>query len=864
MKSINITHFRMRAVMTLLVALLTSTMAWAQYVFVIANPSNAGEVRVGKSMELGAYMDGSHFIFDAEPGETIYFDFHPYSGWQFTGEITNDAGLSDLTLLDNGLYSFTMPEYEGMLLINIKIFFEEEPVIVEGVNINEDNFPDENFRKWLLSQSYGKDAVITDAEMTSITKINARSCKIQDLTGIEFFTELTELDVCNTVDTPEENWNKITSIDLSSNTKLRKLWCGYNQITSLDLSDCPDLRNLDCGNNLLTELDVSGNTYLSLLYCMDNQLTELNVVNNPYLAVLACNGNQLTELDIPENLPLEQLFCENNNLTTIDVTNHDKLMLFNCNNNQLTSLDLTGCTELFQLYCYNNKINGEAMTDLVNSLETPSGGGYMVVIDLDSGIEQNDITKEQADVAKAKGWSVEAIENDDFVRYPKSNTHDYVDLGLSSGTLWATCNVGANNPKDAGLFFAWGDTEGHGNDVSDEYLFSWENYKWGETIDENTYFTKYCSDSSWGLDGFTDGKYELDPEDDAAYVNWGSIWRTPTKEQFDELLNECTWTPMTIGDVNGYEVTGPNDNSIFLPETGWRIDDMLLDGGAYWSRSTNPDDVGGAFYLGWDDYGWYEFGGRLDGQCIRPVISNDVIELVDNGQNSGTIETAATIDKTFDVKLSGRKLYKDGEWGTLCLPFSLSAEQLSASPLAGADIRALATASVTGHHVDLAFGNSESGITAGTPYIIKWEADTENPIITDPVFNGVTISNETNDFVSEDSHVNFIGYYDAFTVSPSDDPLIYYLTSGNSLTYTAKERTLKACRAFFTFTANDENSANDFTFNIDFGNGLNFIQNVKSDNNEEDIWYDLSGRRLNGKPTQKGIYVTKGQKVVIN
>ena len=246
MKSINITHFCIRAAMTLLVALLTSTTVYAQYVIVIANPYEAGEVRVGKSQDLGAYLNGSTLIDDAEPGETIYFDFKAYSGYQFAGITYDGVSSDDVTQLENGLYSFTMPEYEGLLMLQIFINFEKAPVIVTGININEENFPDENFRKWLLSQSYGKDAVITDAEMAGITKINARACKIQDLTGIEFFTELTELDVCNTIDTPEENRNKITSIDLSLNAKLRKLWCGYNQITSLDLSDCPDLRDLDC------------------------------------------------------------------------------------------------------------------------------------------------------------------------------------------------------------------------------------------------------------------------------------------------------------------------------------------------------------------------------------------------------------------------------------------------------------------------------------------------------------------------------------------------------------------------------------------------------------------------------------------
>ena len=441
----------------------------------------------------------------------------------------------------------------------------------------------------------------------------------------------------------------------------------------------------------------------------------------------------------------------------------------------------------------------------------------------------------------------------------------FVDLGLTSGTLWATCNIGADNPQDAGLFFAWGDTVGHGSDPSDGYFFSWDNYKWCVVVDYFSHFTKYCTESSSGNDGFADGKYELDPEDDAAYINWGSEWRTPSKEQFDELKNECTWTLKTIGDVKGYEVVGQNGNSIFLPETGWRIDDMLLDGGAYWARSANPEDTGGAYYLGWDDWGEYEYGGRVNGQCVRPVINPyKYIQLVDDAVNSDAIATAASSDDTYEVKLDGRTLFKDGEWNTLCLPFNLTAEQLSASPLAGADIRTLTSASVTGHHVDLTFGSNESSLTAGTPYIVMWEADTKIPTIIDPVFRGVTLSDEKHDFVSADGHVNFIGYYDAFTILPSDDPLVYYLTTGNILKYTTKERLLKACRTYFTFTPSDGSSANDFTFDISFGGDPNSIHTAITENDKTaGVWFDLSGRRLNGKPSQKGIYVTDGQKVVI-
>jgi hypothetical protein len=477
--------------------------------------------------------------------------------------------------------------------------------------------------------------------MAGITKIVARGCSIEDLTGLQFFTELTELDASNSEEMhPMEQWNHISSINLSGNSKLRVLWLDNNQITSINLSPCSDLRILGINNNRLMNLDVSDNAALSKLSCENNQLNSLDITNCPNLGVLSCYGNELIELNVSENLSLEQLYCENNQLTSIDVTNHDKLMLFNCNNNQLTALDLTGCTELYQLYCYNNQINGEAMDDLANSLETPPRGGYMVVLDLESETEQNAITEEQIAVAKAKTWSVEGIRGEDFYPLGNNDEHEYVDLGLTSGTLWATCNVGATRPQDVGLFFAWGDTEGHGSDISDGYYFSWENYKWGEVIDEATYFTKYCTDSSQGKDGFADGKYELDLEDDAAYKNWGSEWRTPSKEEFDELKAECIWTPMTIGEVKGYEVEGPNGNTIFLPETGWRIDDMLLEGGAYWSRSSNPEDVGGAYYLGWDDWGEYEYGGRTDGQCVRPVVNKEAPSLLGDVNGDGSITVA--------------------------------------------------------------------------------------------------------------------------------------------------------------------------------------------------------------------------------
>ena len=159
------------------------------------------------------------------------------------------------------------------------------------------------------------------------------------------------------------------------------------------------------------------------------------------------------------------------------------------------------------------------------------------------------------------------------------DTHEYVDLGLPSGTLWATCNVGANAPEEYGDYFAWGETE-----PKEEY--SWENYRWcNGTI--NT-LTKYCFKSSYGYNGYTDDKTELDPEDDAAYVNWGPEWRMPTYDQINELFSQCTQEWKETNGVYGRLFTGPNGNTLFLPAAGYPGSESLRSAdsvGNYWSRT---------------------------------------------------------------------------------------------------------------------------------------------------------------------------------------------------------------------------------------------------------------------------------------
>jgi len=210
------------------------------------------------------------------------------------------------------------------------------------VEINETNFPDENFRNYLLSQEYGADGILTDEEIAGVTELYLSSRNIQSLKGIEYFTALTML-YCLT--------NQLTSLDVSKNTALTSLDCGVNQLTSLDVSKNTALTSLNCGGNLLTSLDVSQNTALITLSCYGNLLTSLDVSKNTALISLSCFTNNLTELNLSKNTELQNLYCGENPLKKLDISDKAMLASLNCNIcTQLTELNLYACFNLRELY----------------------------------------------------------------------------------------------------------------------------------------------------------------------------------------------------------------------------------------------------------------------------------------------------------------------------------------------------------------------------------------------------------------------------------------------------------------------------------------------------------------------------------
>ena len=187
-----------------------------------------------------------------------------------------------------------------------------------------------------------------------------------------------------------------------------------------------------------------------------------------------------------------------------------------------------------------------------------------------------------------------------------------VDLGLPSGTKWASCNVGATAPEEHGGYYAWGETE-------EKSVYPFETYKYCNGSYDT--MTKYCTSSSYGI---VDNKTILEPCDDVATVKWGGAWRMPTFDEFKELEDKCTWEWTTLNGVYGYQVTGPNGNSIFLPAAGDRYDSEVYKCslGYYWSSTLGSGDCSHAICLYFksdDDYVVWIYDYRYYGRTVRPV-----------------------------------------------------------------------------------------------------------------------------------------------------------------------------------------------------------------------------------------------------
>ena len=245
------------------------------------------------------------------------------------------------------------------------------------------------------------------------------------------------------------------------------------------------------------------------------------------------------------------------------------------------------------------------------------------------------------------------------------NGHEYVDLGLPSGLLWATCNVGATKPEAYGDYFAWGET-------TTKKDYSWATYERCKGSEET--LTKYCNNSEYGNNGFTDNLTTLEAEDDAAAVNWKSGWRMPTKADFQELLTNTTNEEVTVNGVKGFKFTSKtNDNSIFLPVAEWGDGTSIGVGnsrGYYWASSLNeslPSSAGLLWLISADEPRNIQSEvslisqDRYRGHSVRPVIKKSELGIEINATNFPDANfrsyvAANTIDKDGNGWLSDEEI----------------------------------------------------------------------------------------------------------------------------------------------------------------------------------------------------------------
>lgn len=340
-----------------------------------------------------------------------------------------------------------------------------------------------------------------------------------------------------------------------------------------------------------------------------------------------------------------------------------------------------------------------------------------------------------------------------------------------------------------------------------------------------SYPMAYCNNSEpnnqWILDGDT---WCHIGDIDSNYSNHGWMIRG--------FMKSINWTTTTIN-TNSYELTGLTSDKDYVVQVR--------------NKYSNGDNT---INSDWETLSFSTF--------------EDVV-LADNADNNDIIESHDK--KEVCVSLTNRTLYKDGEWNTICLPFDLSADQIANSDLAGADIRALSSGSLSGGVLTLNFTGVGvvTSITAGTPYIIKWDkvngyegADPNTRDIKNPVFNGVTIDKTKRD-VSFDGG-KFVGTYESQTFTNTNTSILF-VGNYSTLYYPQNGASIGAQRAYFQIGTNSVRA-----FNLNFGDdevtGIHSTTNLTNYTNSG-AWYDLSGRKLNEKPVKKGVYVQNGKKVVI-
>ncbi len=275
------------------------------------------------------------------------------------------------------------------ILVLALLLFNVLSVVAIDVVIDENSFPDGNFKEYVKVFDLDNNGSLSPLELSKVKTIKCDNKDIANLTGIEHFTALEKL-WCNK--------NLLGTLNVSSNTKLVYLNCADNQLTSLNVSGCDKLETLYCYDNKLDSLDLSGNPLLARLDCHNvgaaihfpspkdpsekNHLTTLDLSSNTALTYLNCADNQLTSLNVSNCGSLKTLYCHENNLSGLDLSGNPLLLDLRCNDNKLETLNLSNNIALTHLRCYNSD-NGN---DWYPSTKDPSEKNHLTTLNLKNNV----------------------------------------------------------------------------------------------------------------------------------------------------------------------------------------------------------------------------------------------------------------------------------------------------------------------------------------------------------------------------------------------------------------------------------------------------------------------------------------------
>ena len=322
---------------------------------------------------------------------------------------------------------------------------QADAAVPEGyIAINEENFPDNNFRDYVATEwDKNGDKYFSPSEIAVAKWITCDNLwedqPIKSLKGIEYFTEIWMLSCV---------YNDLTTIDLSHNKKLEYINCHHNQLKELDVSGLPLLKTFYCGQNKLQSIDVSKNKQLKDFSCTENPLNTLDVSQNTELEELACVGNNLTELDVSKNKNLKILWCYQNKLSSLNLENQTELELLGCRENPLSVLSISANTKLKKLYV--NKTNLTSL-DATNNTALEEFNGkdctYNIAVEGDGKFDLTTLPG-HFDASKATATGGGTInENENILTLdPNSKTFRYdYDIGQNNKKMNVVLNVHWHN-----------------------------------------------------------------------------------------------------------------------------------------------------------------------------------------------------------------------------------------------------------------------------------------------------------------------------------------------------------------------------------------------------------------------------------